>query len=64
MVNRPLNFTKVAWERQKDNTWNKILYGCQLDIETKIYSEWKKARELKTGISNKEYFIRKLSDNL
>ncbi len=59
-----IDFAKSQWEKQEDGSWNKIVYIKELCTVTEEYTDWSKHRVLKEGVSNKEYFKRKLSGNI
>ena len=57
-------FAKTLWQKQENGSWSKIVYRRLLCTETDEHTNWSKHRILKSEVSDKEYFKRKLSDNI
>ena len=60
-----IDFAKSQWEEQEDGSWRKVVYTRSLCTSTDEYTtDWVEHRILKDGVSDKEYFKRKLSGNI
>ena len=58
-----ISFFKSVWEKQEDGTWSKLIYTQTRNVASawEYNDDWNLNRVLKLGVSDKEFFKRKLS---